>query len=152
MHLSSFSPSRILVAGLITGIVVCVLLAGFYNLTGNSRFCGGCHSMQAISVAWQASTHKQFACVECHLPDTHVIGRVAYKLAVGARDITDETLGTYARPITISYSGAGTVNQNCLRCHFSVMEKTALSGAESNCVNCHRFLVHGQFLKRRVEP
>ncbi|OPY88426.1 MAG: Cytochrome c-type protein NrfH [Syntrophaceae bacterium PtaU1.Bin231] len=144
MRLFRFSPSRILAAGVIAGIALCLLLAVAFNLSGTTRFCAACHSMQPVSAGWQISTHKQFACVECHLPNTHIVGRVAYKMVAGARDLVAETLGTYAMPITISKSGAGHVNQNCLRCHFSVMEKTALSGATSNCIGCHRFLVHGR--------
>ena len=144
MRLSRFSPPRILASGIIAGIVICLFIAIGYNLSSTTRFCAACHSMQSVAATWQVSTHKQFTCIECHLPDNHIISRVSYKAAVGIRDLVDETLGTYAVPVTISKSSAGIVNQNCLRCHFSVMEKTALSGRASNCINCHRFLVHGR--------
>lgn len=114
-----------------------------YHYAGDSRFCAACHSMTGAAGWWKASMHKQFGCVECHMPATNMTNRVAYKARAGMRDVVHETKGDY--PVFISLSGRGRaiVDGNCLRCHFSTVESTGMALEHGDCVKCHRHLVHG---------
>ncbi len=135
---------KILALGIIIGIILSVLIAASYQISGNARFCSSCHSMKLVASRWQLSQHKQFGCVECHLPDTHIAGQVFYKARVGINDLIHETLRTYPAEIRLSDKGQVIVNQNCLRCHVSTVENTAMVSNGANCLNCHRYIVRGR--------
>jgi cytochrome c nitrite reductase small subunit len=100
--------------------------------------------MNLVTGRWQLSQHKHFGCVECHLPDTHIVGQVFYKARAGINDLVHETLRTYPAEMRLSDKGGVTVNQNCLRCHISTAENTAMATGAANCLNCHRYIVHGR--------
>ncbi len=38
------------------------------QITSQPRFCGSCHYMAPYYQSWRTSTHKEVACVECHIP------------------------------------------------------------------------------------
>ena len=46
--------------------VVAVGCAGWY--TSRSEFCNSCHIMEPYYKSWQASSHKDVSCIECHFP------------------------------------------------------------------------------------
>lgn len=58
-----------------SAIVIAVLLpAGIaftvlgIQVSSQPRFCGTCHYMKPYYDSWLTSTHKEVACVECHIP------------------------------------------------------------------------------------
>jgi cytochrome c nitrite reductase small subunit len=130
------------------GFAVCLLLfvlgTGAYQYSGTSGFCVLCHSMASAGNQWKASRHKQFDCVECHLPPGNPVLRFTYKTRAGIDDLAQEVSGEY--PLSINLSGKGRVvaNANCLRCHFSTVERTPMVRQGQECVKCHRHLVHGR--------
>jgi cytochrome c nitrite reductase small subunit len=129
---------------LIAGVVIGFILVYGYDLAGHSRFCGACHSMEALSKEWSASHHKQFACVECHMPVSNVLSRVSYKAVAGLRDLANETLRDYGVNRRLSAESVAIADANCLRCHRSTVEGTALARGGESCIKCHRNLVHGR--------
>ena len=38
------------------------------ELTSTNRFCNTCHIMNTFYASWQASSHKDVECVQCHIP------------------------------------------------------------------------------------
>ncbi|MEI6153933.1 MAG: NapC/NirT family cytochrome c [Deltaproteobacteria bacterium] len=130
--------------GLAAGIVLVLLLAGGYRFGGASRFCGACHSMETEYTQWKLSRHKQFACIECHMPNTNIAGKLAYKTRAGLNDFWHEVTRNYPAHIRLSSKGKDIMNGNCFRCHFSTIENTCMSGGGQNCLKCHHNLVHGQ--------
>ncbi len=80
---------------------------------------------------WQQSNHKQFACIECHLPDSNIAIKVAYKTKAGLNDLYHETLRSYPASIRYLAEARGIAEGNCLRCHYSTVGNTfmALQGA-----------------------
>jgi len=140
--------------GIVIGLVIAGISAGSYHLAGTPQFCASCHSMETVHGAWLQSEHKQFACIECHLPDSNLASQVTYKAAVGMRDLYYETLRPYPDAIKLTDGGRKIVSENCLRCHFSTVEKTNMASGGASCIQCHRKLVHGQGLAKggiRVE-
>ena len=134
--------------GIVIGLAIAAVSAGGYHLAGTPQFCASCHSMATVHAGWQQSKHKQFACIECHLPDSNPVHQVAYKAAVGMRDLYYETLRSYPDAIKLTDGGRKIVNGNCLRCHFSTVEKTGMASGGESCLKCHRGLVHDQGLTK----
>lgn len=132
------------------GLVLAVLMAGVYHYSGSSEFCGACHSMETVHTQWRVSRHKQFACTECHLPDSNLAGKFIYKARAGMKDLWHETVRSYPAMIRLSQEGNVIANGNCRRCHYSTIENTAMVEGDTNCLKCHNGLVHGRGIKREV--
>ena len=134
---------KFLISGIAIGIILSAIAVGAYHQSGNARFCGSCHSMNPVHHQWKASNHHQYTCTECHLPDTHIIGQVAYKTKAGINDLIHETARDYPVAIGLSDRARQIVNGNCVRCHTSTVAKTPMSQGGADCIKCHRYLVHG---------
>jgi cytochrome c nitrite reductase small subunit len=129
---------------LAAGVVIGFIFVYGYELAGDSRFCGACHSMEARSKEWSASHHKQFACVECHMPASNVLSRLSYKAVAGTRDLFHETIRDYGVQGRLSARSVAIADSNCLRCHRSTVEETSLVRGSQSCLKCHNGLVHGR--------
>jgi cytochrome c nitrite reductase small subunit len=147
MILKSASKSliaKILIPGIIIGIVVSAIAVLAYYQSGDARFCGSCHSMNLVHNRWQTSNHHQFTCTECHLPDTHIAGKVIYKTRAGLNDLVHETARDYPAGIGLTAHGRQIINGNCVRCHASTISGTPMAKNGADCLKCHRYLVHGR--------
>jgi cytochrome c nitrite reductase small subunit len=133
----------VLAIGMIIGIFFAIVTAMAYHAAGSPAFCIACHSMKAVGAHWQQSMHKQFACIECHLPDGNIAVKVAYKTKAGLNDLYHETLRSYPASIRISAEARGIAEGNCLRCHYSTVGNTFMALQGGNCLKCHHRLVHG---------
>jgi len=145
-HLLSQSrfPRKVLFFGVVFGVVLAGLLASLYGLSGSSTFCGSCHSMEYAQGRWRVSKHKQFACVECHMPHTNIVSRVFYKARAGLNDFIHESLRAYPAFIVLSSKAKSIADNNCLRCHYSTVENTPMARNEHGCTHCHRYVIHGR--------
>ncbi len=135
---------KVLIPGIIIGIVVTAIAVGAYHQSGDARFCGSCHSMKLVHTRWQISNHHQFDCIECHLPDTHIAGKVIYKTRAGLNDLIHETTRDYPAGIGLTFQGRQIINGNCFRCHASTISGTQMIQKNVDCLQCHRYLVHGR--------
>jgi cytochrome c nitrite reductase small subunit len=144
----ALAPKKLIAAGVIAGAVLMAAMVGGYHASGSPLVCGSCHAMDHVYGLWQASTHKQFACTECHLPDTNLAGKLVYKTKAGLNDLYHETLKIYPAAISISAEGRGIANGNCLRCHFSTVQNTPMGAGGGDCLKCHRFTVHQRGLEK----
>ena len=143
-RLLNLPPPKVLVLGVIGGIVIALILAGGYHASGSPKFCASCHSMELVYNRWQQTNHKQFTCTECHLPDTNIAGQVLYKTRQGLNDLVHETFRAYPAFILISAGSEDILKRNCVRCHYSTIQNTRMAQAGGNCLKCHRFLGHGR--------
>ncbi len=135
---------KFLIPGIIIGVVVMAAAVGAYHQSGDARFCGSCHSMKPVHSRWERSNHYQFTCTECHLPATHIAGKLAYKTRAGINDLVHETARDYQVSIGLSNEGRQIVNGNCVRCHASTIVNTPMAQGGADCLKCHRYLVHGR--------
>jgi nitrate/TMAO reductase-like tetraheme cytochrome c subunit len=128
------------------------------QVTSQPRFCGSCHFMAPYYTSWLTSSHKQVACVECHIPPgiTSEFRKKYEALAMVARYFT----GTYS-----TNPWAEVDDQSCLRsgCH----TKRVLLGKEVyqgilfdhqphltemrrgkrlRCTSCHSQIVQGSHI------
>jgi cytochrome c nitrite reductase small subunit len=144
-----FSISEIITFGIIAGILLSVLFGVAYHVSGDSRFCSSCHNMKLAYNRLQATRHKQFAFIECHMPNTNIAGRVIYKTRAGMNDLKHEMFRDYPAGIELSTTGYEIINQNYLRCHASTIAKTLMIENGGNCLKCHRYLVYGRGVDER---
>lgn len=135
---------RLVGMGSAFGAIVMIVIFGAYHFAGRSTFCGSCHSMENNYFTWKTSKHKQFACIECHLPTGNMAHTVLYKAYAGARDVAGETTRSYPFTIKLTNSARAIANSNCSRCHFSTVEATFMARGNADCMKCHKFLVHGR--------
>ena len=142
------SPLKLLASGVLAGVVFALLTAATYHASGSPRFCAACHSMELVYTRWQITNHKQFACIECHLPDTNIVGQLAYKTRSGLNDLAHEAFRVYPAAILISANSEEIVKRNCVRCHYSTIENTPMVQGGANCLKCHRYLGHGRGLEK----
>lgn len=128
------------------------------QVSSQPRFCGSCHYMNPYYESWKTSTHKEVACVECHIPPgiTSEFRKKYEALAMVARYFT----GTYS-----TNPWAEVDDQSCLRsgCH----TKRVLLGREVyqgvlfdhqphltemrrekrlRCTSCHSQIVQGSHI------
>jgi cytochrome c nitrite reductase small subunit len=141
-------PAKLLAYGIIAGSVLVSFTVIGYHASGQARMCGACHSMDLAYSRWQASNHKQFVCIDCHLPDTNLAGQLAFKVKSGFNDLYHETLKTYSNAMVLSPEDRGVANGNCLRCHFSTVQNTPMGAGGADCLKCHRYLVHQRGLEK----
>lgn len=93
------SVTKIVISCVAVGVVISVLAVLTYHRSGDARFCSSCHSMKPVHKGWLSSNHHQFTCTECHLPGTHIAGKVSYKTRAGLNDLVHEV----ARDIRFMY-------------------------------------------------
>ncbi len=128
------------------------------EVTSQPSFCGSCHFMLPYYQSWKTSTHKNVACVECHIPPgiTSEVRKKYEALAMVARYFT----GTYS-----TNPWAEVDDKSCLRsgCH----TKRVLLGKEVyqgilfdhqphltelrrgkhlRCTSCHSQIVQGSHI------
>lgn len=135
---------RLIGIGAACGFVITVLVFSGYHFGGISLFCGSCHSMENNFFSWRVSRHKQFACIECHLPHGNIAHTFVYKSYAGIRDVAGETARSYPYTIRLTKQARSIANVNCFRCHFSTVEDTPMAKDGGDCMKCHKFLVHGR--------
>lgn len=135
---------KYLIPGILIGILLMAAAVLAYHQSGDARFCGSCHSMKFVHNRWQESNHHAFTCTECHLPDTHIAGKLVYKTRAGMNDLIHETARDYPAGIGLSGEGRQIVNGNCTRCHASTIVNTPMAQGGADCLKCHRYLVHGR--------
>ncbi len=135
---------KLIAIGSGVGAFIIIIIFAGYHFAGRSTFCGSCHSMENNYFAWKVSRHKQFACIECHLPTGNIAYTVLYKAYAGARDVAGETARSYPFTIKLTDTARTIANSNCARCHFSTIETTPMVKGNTDCLKCHKFLVHGR--------
>ncbi|MEG6584928.1 cytochrome c3 family protein [Dendrosporobacter sp. 1207_IL3150] len=127
------------------GAVIGMLLFGAgLSYADKPSFCGSCHSMQHVYNTWQVSSHQQFTCGDCHLPQDNIFSKLYVKGENGMRHTYHEVLRDYPNTIEFTETAEQIANKNCLRCHAYVVKNTFLSHGDTSCISCHRGLPHGR--------
>jgi nitrate/TMAO reductase-like tetraheme cytochrome c subunit len=145
--------------GLVGGMLLAVGLVAMLSaveVSSRPQFCGSCHVMKPYYESWKESTHRNVACVECHISPgiTAEIRKKYEALSMVARYFT----GTYGTNPWAEIDDAA-----CLRCH----ERRLLAGRELfgdvlfdhaahlsgmrrgktlRCTSCHSQIVQGSHI------
>lgn len=121
-------------------------------LSSDPTVCINCHTMQTQYATWQHSSHRaKVTCVQCHLPQDSLAGKLLAKSRDGFKHSVAMTLRTYGYNIRASLSASDRVQANCIHCHreivSQIMATSALYGGEGEdqrrCWSCHRDVPHG---------
>jgi cytochrome c nitrite reductase small subunit len=124
----------------------------FSYLSDDPAVCVNCHIMAPQYASWFHSAHRNAAtCNDCHVPHDNLFRHYAFKAQDGLRHATMFTFRLEPQVIRIKEAGRDAVQENCLRCHGSLLELHAsLSGRSLDdvskrlCWECHRETPHGR--------
>lgn len=143
------------VLGLAVGVGL-ILGYGAIHVSSSPAFCGTCHVMEPYYDSWLTSSHKNIACVDCHIPPgvTAELEKKYEAMAMVARYFT----GTYGTRPWAEIDDAA-----CLECH----QRRLLLGREVygdvlfdhaphltelrrgkrlRCTSCHSQIVQGSHI------
>lgn len=120
---------------------------GTSYLSNDPRACMNCHVMREHYDGWSKSPHHAFAtCNDCHVPH-NLLGKYVAKAEHGWRHSRAFTLQDFHEPITITPADLKLVEENCVRCHASLVGDLAghagIGGSDVDCVHCHSGIGHG---------
>jgi nitrate/TMAO reductase-like tetraheme cytochrome c subunit len=145
----------ILAAGLAAGLAL-VAMGTAMEVSSQPKFCGSCHIMEPYYESWTESSHRNIACVDCHIPPgvTAELRKKYEAVSMVARYFT----GTYG-----TNPWAEIDDVSCLKCHQRrllagrelfgdvLFDHTAhLSGMRRGkalrCTSCHSQIVQGSHI------
>jgi cytochrome c nitrite reductase small subunit len=138
------SSLKLILLGIVVAVVGMALSGAGFVYSSGPDFCGSCHSMNHVYYTWQASNHKTVTCSDCHVPHDNILSMMYVKGENGMRDVYHEFLRDYPDTLYFTPKGKRITEGNCLRCHFSTVENTAMAAGGQSCIKCHRGIVHGQ--------
>ena len=126
------------------GLYALVFADGVSYLADDPETCLNCHAMRPQFEGWNHSSHKAVAvCDDCHTPQAFV-GKWAVKAINGWNHSFAFTTGRYPDPIRIRPLNARVAQDNCVRCHATMVSQIhveAAAGAVS-CARCHEHVGH----------
>jgi cytochrome c nitrite reductase small subunit len=120
---------------------------GLSYLSTDPAACVNCHIMQPQFDGWQHSSHRQAAvCIDCHLPHSF-LQKYWVKAENGYRHGKLFTMQTFVEPIRAQPAALAILQDNCVRCHESLVHELAPGSALDQdgirCVHCHADVGHG---------
>ena len=121
---------------------------GLSYFSKDPKACINCHIMPPQYESWQKASHHAVAsCVECHLPQNTIEKYIA-KVDNGYRHSQGLTFKDFNEPIMISKRNSKILQENCLKCHSSMVHGLAPSTktdiSAMSCVHCHSSVGHGE--------
>lgn len=141
----------IIISGTLTGLVLFVLYIGnaVSYLSDEPETCINCHVMFNQYASWRSSSHARIAtCNDCHVPQDNFFRKYFFKASDGLRHSTMFTFRLEPQVIAIKSAGINVVQENCKRCHSSLIGHTFLRHSESDeerkCWSCHHETPHGK--------
>jgi len=118
---------------------------GLSYLSNDPSACVNCHIMRDVYEGWNHSSHKSVAtCNDCHIPQVLASKYIAKGLN-GWHHSVAFTTGNFEEPIRITKRNKGILQQNCLRCHGTLVDPLLQHGGSESldCVRCHARVGHG---------
>lgn len=125
---------------IISAVLVGVLSHKVIKYTESPEFCVKCHSMKEQYETWSHSLHRNFKCVDCHLPNDNFVNHYVWKGIDGTKDLISETMGLKEWwEIHLSEHGKKVLQSNCIRCHEGIVSHI---DKKRNCIDCHKTVTH----------
>ncbi len=143
---------------LVISLVVFVGLIGFVGgaiaLTNSPAFCKTCHEMAPEHVTFEASSHNQITCVQCHIKPGNV-NMVMHKVE-SLKEVYYHITGV---PDPIVQTVA-VLDENCKQCHtdkrmitpggdLTIKHKEHIK-ENIPCITCHSGVVHAKVVERGI--
>ena len=155
---------------LVAVVVLVVAGTAAIPVTNHPEFCASCHTIRPSVDSWKMSSHKDVACVECHVRPG-LKGFIEDKVYAGLKDVAVTWFGTPTEPHDLQAQ----VDSNlCLSCHRAILRVSEVStrdlpkpvkdiglimshrkhieafqkrGEGEGCTTCHARVVHGKPVK-----
>jgi cytochrome c nitrite reductase small subunit len=150
----------IVAVSFISGVFIGIALLVIYisnapsYLSDKPEACINCHIMTPQYITWRNSSHARVAkCNDCHVPQDNFVRKFYFKANDGLRHATIFTFRLEPQVIQIKEAGKKVVQENCIRCHQDLIERTDLikvsfskfpHNKEKLCWDCHREVPHGR--------
>lgn len=139
-------------------------------LTDHPKFCAGCHTIAPAHESWAKSSHKEVACVACHVRPG-LEGWLHDKVWAGIKDTAIYLFGT---PTDAHNLQAHVDSDVCLSCHRHILRVSEIAsrdlpspvnevglimnhrqhmqafkarGLDEGCTTCHSGVVHEEPIK-----
>jgi cytochrome c nitrite reductase small subunit len=144
-----------ILAGLIGGLalfIVRISNASSY-LSDAPQTCMNCHVMTDAYASWQQSSHGRVTvCNDCHVPHINPVAKYTFKASDGLKHSYVFTFRLEPQVLDLSKGAKPVVQDNCLRCHFGVLEMVRLSdSSQRKCWDCHNN-IHGSVHSISASP
>lgn len=110
-----------------------IFFISFLALTSSPLFCTRvCHSMSSVAKAWEASSHSEIACVNCHVESNGFINFVIHKMQAYKEPFFEIT-GKYKEGINKESELAEEMpEEHCTVCHSKNRNYTPSEGLKFN--------------------
>lgn len=124
--------------------------------TSTSDFCSSCHEMKPEYYTWEASSHSEVDCVQCHIESG--VEEYAKAKANGLVEVYKKQTGKYIAPIRMPDQ---IPDESCEKCHNVYNREFTVSGdvivshtkhkeEDIKCVECHSGTAHGNIDDRKM--
>lgn len=140
------------VVGALVGVLAGAVLFTFGYANGSAYFgrdpgaCAQCHSMNKQFDAWSAGPHHHVAtCQDCHAPHDDPVAWVLDEADNGFWHSLKFTFGAYPQNIRIRDKNREVVEEACLYCHRSFVDRVELGRPHDqgvSCLRCHNEVGH----------
>ncbi len=146
---------------MLTVLILVIVGAAFIlkigvHATSTSSFCVNCHSMKPQVLTWEASSHSQVECIQCHVQPG--VENMAKQKVDGVKQLYSTLTDSFIAPIRMP---SLIPNESCLTCHDMLTRNVSASGdiiidhqvheeKEIACVTCHDGVAHGKVSEKRV--
>lgn len=150
----------IVAVSVLTGVFLGIALLIIYisnapsYLSNKPEACINCHVMTPQYITWRNSSHAKVAtCNDCHVPQDNIFRKLYFKASDGLRHSTIFAFRLEPQVIQIKDAGKKVVQENCIRCHRNLIDRTELvkvsftrtsHGKDKLCWDCHRETPHGR--------
>lgn len=135
-------------------------------MSEDPKVCINCHTMNSQFATWQHSSHRGRAtCVDCHLPQDSLFGKLVAKSRDGFNHSYAMTFDTYMDgPIRASSDAQRRIQANCILCHREIVSEVTArldlyqsanekaETSERKCWGCHRDVPHGRLRGLTTTP
>jgi nitrate/TMAO reductase-like tetraheme cytochrome c subunit len=162
---------KILLLGVISGMIILALFSYMIHFTTQSSFCISCHEMRIVAEqGWMQSIHYKnksgiiAQCSDCHI-EPELLQMLWTKTRDGLNDIWVHNTGE-SDPYKMDWEKLSQVarehssDSSCKRCHSNIASPANASikmiiahraykrmNGRKKCVDCHTTEFHGEFKK-----
>lgn len=137
-------------------VVGLILFVPFY-ITSQNQYCSTCHAMEKYYKTWEASTHGDSDCVQCHMEPG--LSNYYYQFVRTNRELYTNLIGETGK----SKNYKPPTNELCFTCHTEYREaspsgdlliphRAHIKIRNLACIDCHKSLVHFKNVEGRNAP
>ncbi len=163
--------------GLAVGLIISLSTAVMIHYTSDAEFCGSCHAMEPIKMAYDDDVHGgnnafgiRAKCADCHLPHDSTLKYLWVKQMSGLSDTIDHLFKDSSKTDWVKKQARRAeyvYDSGCLVCHTRLTDSPKMANWKKDihkqyfkhkddndnfrCVNCHQHVGHKDLIKHTTE-